>query len=150
MSKHSRPAFAQVRRVGRQPRGFTLIELMVAMLLGLIVVAGISSVFLANIKSFHSNTALSDVQSNARIAFTMMARDIRQAGFSGCNSHTPHMANVLNNGPANGGTKWWADWGTNNVHGFGPSSTVADAAIAGQADDTDGARRQRTLIRLCC
>lgn len=144
MSMNIRPVFTMARRPRRHSCGFTLIELMVAMLLGLIVIAGISSVFLANVKSFRSNTALSNVQSNARTAFTMMARDIRGAGFTGCNSRMyqlaggSHVANVLNNGPNAGGTKWWADWSLNSVHGFGSQSTVADSAIQGQVGDTNG------------
>lgn len=101
----------------RQDRGFTLIELMVAMLLGLIVIAGVASVFLANLRSYHTNEALSDVQSNSRIAFELMARDIRQAGLTGCVSNNGRVANVLEVGPNNGGTAWWANWG-NAVRGY--------------------------------
>lgn len=99
-------------------RGFTLIELMVAMLLGLVVIAGVSSVFLANMRSYHSNTALGDVQSNARIAFELMARDIRQAGLTGCNSRSGRISNVLSKGPnATANPDWWASW-ANAVHGY--------------------------------
>ncbi len=101
----------------RRNHGFTLIELMVGMLLGLIVIAGVASVFLANLRSYHSNEALSDVQSNARIAFELMARDIRQAGLLGCNSRSGRVANVLNNGPNKGGVAWWANW-NNAVRGY--------------------------------
>lgn len=109
----------------RSGRGFTLIELMVAMLLGLIVIAGVSSVFLANMRSYQSNTALGDVQSNARIAFELMARDIRQAGLTGCNSRSGRVANVLNTQSTN----WWANWG-NAVHGYEDPSTTQDPAVA--------------------
>ena len=85
-------------------RGFTLIELMVAMLLGLVVIAGVSSVFLANQRAHRTNQALGDVQDNTRTAFEMMARDIRSAGLSGC-SNDGRVANVLKNGPANGGSQ---------------------------------------------
>ncbi|HET7300534.1 MAG TPA: PilW family protein [Oleiagrimonas sp.] len=125
----------------RQDRGFTLIELMVAMLLGLIVIAGVSSVFLANVRSYHTNEALSDVQSNSRIAFELMARDIRQAGLTGCVSNNGRVANVLDVGPNNGGTAWWANWG-NAVRGY-EQGGVADPAVsvgtgvAERAADTD-------------
>ncbi len=107
--------------------GFTMIELMIAMLLGLIVIAGVSSVFLANLRSYHTNTALSNVQSNARIAFELMARDIRQAGLTGCNSQNPRIANVLNGGPHANNNKWWALW-TNAVHGY--DENMDDPAVA--------------------
>ena len=45
----------------RPSAGFTLIELMIAMLLGLIVIAGVTSVFLATQRSYRTNEALGDV-----------------------------------------------------------------------------------------
>lgn len=122
--------------------GFTLIELMVAMLLGLIVIAGVSSVFLANLRSYHANTALGDVQSNARIAFELMARDIRQAGLSGCNAQTPHITNVLKGGPGKvgGSALWWTRW-SQPVKGF--DADMPDSA-ADRAADTDSLRIMST------
>ncbi|MDD4887637.1 MAG: hypothetical protein PHO64_12065 [Thiomonas sp.] len=64
--------------------GLTLVELMVAMLLGLVVVGAVVSVLLSSRQSYTTNNALSQVQDNARIAFELMARDIRQAGSSPC------------------------------------------------------------------
>lgn len=113
------------RRIGTSP-GFTLIELMVAMLLGLIVIAGVVSVFLANQRTYRTNQALSDVQDGSRIAFEMMARDIRNAGLTGC-SNGGRVANVLNNGPSGGGTAWWANW--NNVL-IGYDGNQTDLAVA--------------------
>ena len=97
--------------------GFTLIELMVAMLLGLVVIAGVSSVFLANQRAHRTNQALGDVQDNTRIAFELMAHDIRDAGLTGC-SNSARVANVLRNA----GTAWWANW-NNALVGYGPSQT---------------------------
>jgi len=111
--------------------GFTLIELMVAMVLGLIVIAGVTSVFLAGQQSFRTNDALANVQDSSRVAFELMARDIRGAGLTGCNSLNNRIVNVLNNGPGNPGTTaWWADW-TNAVHGYDVNSSPSDPALAG-------------------
>ncbi|HEX5353709.1 MAG TPA: prepilin-type N-terminal cleavage/methylation domain-containing protein [Rhodanobacteraceae bacterium] len=114
------------RRNGSAHRcaGFTLVELMIAMLLGLIVIAGVTSVFLAGQKSYRTNNALANVQDSSRVAFELMARDIREAGFTGCG--TSRIADLLNNGPANGGTTWWANW-DNAVHGY--ASGTADPAV---------------------
>ncbi|WP_329740510.1 prepilin-type N-terminal cleavage/methylation domain-containing protein [Dyella sp. A6] len=87
-------------------RGFTLVELMVAMLLGLIVIAGVVSVFLAGQQTYRTNDALGDVQESSRIAFELMARDIRDAGLSGCDNSSGRIANDLNNT-----SLWYADWG---------------------------------------
>ncbi|OOG50293.1 prepilin-type N-terminal cleavage/methylation domain-containing protein [Rhodanobacter sp. C01] len=119
----------------RSSAGFTLIELMVAMLLGLIVIGGVVSVFLANQRSYRTNQALSDVQDSSRVAFEMMARDIRNAGLTGC-SNSGRVANVLNNRS----TAWWANW-SNTLMGYGAGQTdlaVTTGAGAGQrASGTD-------------
>lgn len=104
-------------------RGFTLIELMIAMILGLIVIAGVTSVFLAGEKSFRTNNALGEVEDSSRIAFELMARDIREAGQTGCDSTNAQFANLLNNRT----TDWWANWG-NAVHGY--DDNVVDPGVA--------------------
>jgi type IV pilus assembly protein PilW len=101
--------------------GFTLIELMVSMVLGLIVIAGVTSVFLANQQAYRTNQALGDVQDGSRIAFELMAHDIRNAGLTGCDNNG-RVSNVLNNSPAGGGNDWWANWG-NALVGYGGAQT---------------------------
>ena len=112
--------------------GFTLIELMVAMLLGLIVIAGVTSVFLANQRTYRTNQALGDVQDGSRIAFELMARDIRNAGLNPCNNGD-RMANVLNNS----GTDWWANW-ANALRGY--SGNQGDPATGGVFGTAAGQR----------
>lgn len=112
-------------------RGFTLIELMVAMLLGMVVVAGVGSVFLSNQRVYRTNRALSDVQDSSRVAFELLARDIRNAGLTAC-SNSGRVSNVLNAGPNNGGTAWWANW-NNAVRGYAGDDTDV-AAGTGEGD----------------
>lgn len=117
--------------------GFTLIELMVAMLLGLIVIGGVTSVFLANQQVYRTNAALSDVQENARMSFELLAQNIREAGLLGC-SNNGQVANVLADGPNNGGTDWWANWGNALVgYGSGTSANPALATVTNQVAGTD-------------
>lgn len=101
--------------------GFTLIELMIALLLGILVVGGVISVFLSNKQAYTTNNALSQVQDSSRVAFEMLARDIRESGLTGC-GNTSRIANVLNNGPTAGGTAWYADM-ANSVHGYDAGTT---------------------------
>jgi len=100
----------------RRHVGMTLVELMVAMLLGLVVTGVAISVFLASRGSYKTNMAIGEVQDGSRIAFELLTRDARQAGLTGCGNGTS-VANVLKNGTGNGGTAWWANWG-NAIHGF--------------------------------
>src|SRR5688572_13095418 len=87
------------RRLQSQPAapsecGLALIELMIAMLLGLVVMGGAVSLLMANKQSYRTNEALSQVQESARTAFELLSRDVRQAGVNGC-VNNGRVANVL-------------------------------------------------------
>lgn len=69
-------------------QGFSMIELMVALVLGLILMAGVISVYTTNKKSYSLNIALGQVQESGRFAFNYIEPPIRMAGFFGC-AHTP-------------------------------------------------------------
>lgn len=84
-------------------QGLTLVELMVSMVLGLIVIGGAVSLTLANRQSYRANEGLSQVEESARTAFELLARDIRQAGASGCDNEG-RISNVINSGD------WWSEW----------------------------------------
>ncbi|CAM3732253.1 PilW family protein [Rheinheimera salexigens] len=83
--------------------GFSLTELMIAMVLGLLILGGVLGVFMANQTTSRVNSSLSEVQNTARIAFQLMSKDIRSAGFSGCGNPV-RVVNVLNSAQP------WADW----------------------------------------
>lgn len=116
------------RRTAKTASGFTLIELMVAMLLGLIVIGGVTSVFLANQQVYRTNAALGDVQNGTRMSFEMLVQNIREAGLLGCGANG-QVANVLPESPKNGGTAWWADWDHNTLMGYGAGSATANPAL---------------------
>ena len=101
--------------------GFTLVELMIAMVLGLVVIAGIVSTLMANRQNYRTNEGLSQVQESTRTAFELLARDIRQSGANGCDN-TGRVSNLLD--PAAG--LWWQDWFVMN--GF--EGDEADPAVA--------------------
>jgi prepilin-type N-terminal cleavage/methylation domain-containing protein len=63
-------------------RGFTLLELMVAMAIGLIVMASIFQVFRTYQKSQTSQQLVVDMLQNGRAAMTLMKREIRMAGYA--------------------------------------------------------------------
>ena len=65
-------------------RGFSLIELMVAMLLGVLLTAGMATVFSGSKRSSTLNTTLTELQESARFSMDSMVKDVRLAGFQGC------------------------------------------------------------------
>ncbi|RMJ01854.1 hypothetical protein DOQ08_03133 [Marinobacter litoralis] len=87
-------SYSQISVHSRAVAGFTLVELMIALVLGLLVVAGVGSVFLANQNAYRSNVALGEVQEGARTSFEFLAREIRAAGANPCG--TANVDSVLN------------------------------------------------------
>jgi type IV pilus assembly protein PilW len=69
--------------------GLTLVELLVAVVMGLVLLAGVGTVFVANKQTYRLQEALARNQENGRFALTLLARDLRSAGYSGCGSMTP-------------------------------------------------------------
>jgi len=70
----------------RRMAGFGLVELMIAMLLGLIVLGAAIAVFQSNQRSYRANEGQNRVQESARVAYEMMSRDLRSVGTSACTS----------------------------------------------------------------
>ncbi len=101
--------------------GLTLVELLVALVLGIVIIGGVLGIFLSNQQAARSNEGLARVQENARVAFELMAREVRQAGGNACGATTT--SNVL----SNANTAWWANWEAGVLEGFG--DTVANTGI---------------------
>ena len=64
-------------------QGLSLIELMVGITLSLLLILGVTQIFLTSKNTYSSNQALSAVQESGRFAVELMARDIRNAGYRG-------------------------------------------------------------------
>lgn len=70
----------------RRGNGLTLVELMVALALSLLLMAGVGTMFQANKRSFMMQDSFSRVQENGRFALNAILRDLRGAGYLGCSS----------------------------------------------------------------
>jgi len=71
---------------GRRCHGFSLVELMVALVITLILLAGIGQVYLSSKKSFTIQDTLGHQQENARYAVEVIAQDARRASYWGGNA----------------------------------------------------------------
>ncbi len=74
-------SFSHPAQTGRQQQGFTLVEVMVAMAIGLLMMAGILQISAASKESSRLQRNMGFVQENIRSAMELLARDIRQAGY---------------------------------------------------------------------
>lgn len=137
-------------------RGFSLVELLVAMTIGLIVLAGVAYLYVESRQAFRSMDNLSRMQESARYTLEIMARDIRMAGYRGCAGANVSVTNVLNKGaetaynfdvPFNGYEASGAGWApalpsdTGGLDGLGikvgTDAIIVRSALGGGASVTD-------------
>jgi type IV pilus assembly protein PilW len=65
-------------------RGFSLVELMVALTLSLILLGGVLSVTISSKVTYRENERVARLQENMRAGFEIILRDLRGGGFPGC------------------------------------------------------------------
>lgn len=68
----------------RQTQGLSLIELMIAMVIGMLIVGGVLYLFQGSRQSFRQGDAMARVQENGRIAIDILGDAVRLAGYAGC------------------------------------------------------------------
>lgn len=64
--------------------GFSLVEIMVAMTLGLILMLGVTSLITTNNMTYRLTDNMGKVQENARFLQNMLNKDLRMVGYKGC------------------------------------------------------------------
>jgi type IV pilus assembly protein PilW len=61
--------------------GFTLIELMIALALGMIVMASVATTFTTQTRAYSAQEQINQMEQNARGALDIMSREIKMAGY---------------------------------------------------------------------
>lgn len=97
-------------------RGFTLVELLVTVTLGLLVIAGIGQIYTAAKRSYDIQTSLARLQDAGRYAVDVITQDVRRAGY----------------------------WGLTNMRAFGPPAGAAPTAAT--CDNTWGSMAQQAIF----
>jgi len=87
--------------ISKNQKGFSLIELMIALIIGLILTGGAIQIFISSKATYKSGNALSRLQENGRFIIDYMASDLRMTGYMGCSSRTPVITTILANDPPN-------------------------------------------------
>jgi len=119
-------------------RGFTLVEIMVALTISMLLLTGVVTLFANSRSTYESNDRLARIQENGRFALEMIARDVKAAGYWGCakRTTTKPLRNVLNTPTA---LLW--NFAT-PVEGFNANATDWTPALTAPAStdrgDTDG------------
>lgn len=118
-------------------RGINLIELLIAMVLGLLVVGGAISIFVTNQQTYAATESLGRIQENTRTAFELMVREIRESGGDPCGNRDWAPVNVLTNADVD----WWSTWGIERgLRGFDEGEVLAtpDLPAAGVGSRVPG------------
>jgi type IV pilus assembly protein PilW len=80
-------------------RGFTPVELLVALTISIVLVAGTLQVYVTNSQSYRSQKAAAQMMENGRTAIELLARSVRLAGYWKCVGW--QAANLSNHLPSN-------------------------------------------------
>jgi type IV pilus assembly protein PilW len=118
-------------------KGFSLVELMVAIALSLLLLTGVVAIFSSSRVSYESTEQLSRVQETGRFALEAISRQVRTAGFGGCARQPNYISTALRNSTA---LQW--DFTGGAVRGYNASGTNAwtpaiDASVTSPASDSD-------------
>lgn len=126
-------------------RGFSLVELMIAVALGAALLFGVIQIFDSNKQSSRLQHAFVEVQEAGRIASELLVREIRMADYWGCLRDTDEINDMLD--PDSGAHSKYSYVGAEGVMGVNDvEDSVADIGNVVVRPDTDvltikGARR---------
>lgn len=108
--------------------GFSLVELLVALVIALFLLGGMVQLFVGNRQTYRFQSALSRLQESGRFALEVLSRDVRMTGFTGCPPTNP-VVNVLNNP-----TNWWKNFGPGSLVGYDGNSDTFPGRVFGTSD----------------
>lgn len=78
-------------------RGFSMVELLCSIALSLLLVTGVIATMVSSSASLRSSEQSSRLEERGWLALSILARDIRAAGFNGCARSPPFEGSSLNN-----------------------------------------------------
>jgi type IV pilus assembly protein PilW len=119
-------------KANHRQSGFTLVEVMVAMILSMLLLGGVVQIMSSTKQSYRIHEGVSQMQENARFAMEMLSRDIRMADFWGCADSIGKITNNLD--PAGGAG--YVDYGQGGVGGLEGGAGNPDTLILRSAFNT--------------
>lgn len=75
--------------------GLSLVELMIAMAIGLVLMLGVIQIFIASQSASRLSEGVARVQENGRFALDFLERDVRMAGHMGCVNDLAHIVKAF-------------------------------------------------------
>jgi type IV pilus assembly protein PilW len=71
----------KINQTQSQEKGFTLVELLIAITIGMFIMAGVLTALTSQNQSYVTQDEVVEMQQNARVAIDLLTRDIRTAGY---------------------------------------------------------------------
>lgn len=141
--KKANQKLLRFRLVGNS-RGIGLVELMIAMTIGLVLLGGIGYIFLGSQQTFRTQDGFSRIQENVRYALDQVGVDVRMAGYAGClnlasidpanPSAAPAIGVIANNPPPIGLAEAMrgydgTNWVTMGAPGAAPANWISGTGV---------------------
>ncbi len=127
---------APKHNLGKQA-GVTLIELMIASVIGLVILAGAVTIFSSNNSSSSMSSGMARLQDSGRVALDILSNSIRMAGYQGCKSDSKNPPVVLATIAPDIDLPGTAIWGSQfSSSGWAPAR-LPKLAKASPREDTD-------------
>lgn len=79
----------------RHQHGMTLVEVMIAITISLILLAGVMQIFTSSRQTYRVQDNMARLQENGRFAINFLTRDLRMAGYTGCASKSTTVTNIV-------------------------------------------------------
>ena len=135
----------------RHCKGFSIVEMMVAMVISLILLAGIAQIFLSSRQSFTIQNTLSRQQENGRYATNVIAQDLRRTGYWGGNADVTGVTGteppIAAAATCNTGDNSWARMIDRRIFGLNHTETAPLAAYACINDGNGHSSRDVLVMR---
>jgi type IV pilus assembly protein PilW len=118
-------------------RGFSLVELMVAITLAMIVTAGVISVFIGSRSAFEATSGTAALTDGGRFAINFISNSLRSAGYMSCTT-APNVQSTLTPAATALPFSFSQSIGGFEAVGTGPGTGYAIAAAPVASDSTTG------------
>jgi type IV pilus assembly protein PilW len=118
--------------------GFSLVELMVAITLGLLLTGAVISVFIGSRTAYQSTAGVGDMADSGRFALNLIGESVRNAGNIACNSAMTATSQLT------GAGNWFTATLQQGITGFEANGTAPGAGIALPVNPVVGAANNWT------
>lgn len=116
--------------------GFTLIEVMTALVIGSILMLGAITIMVNSKDAYETQDDLARLQENARFAVNLLLKDIRMAGYFGCNVDPEKFFDHIDNGAP--GNLFDNDAGLEGMDNYHVTATWEPSGVSADIDAIAG------------